>query len=152
MARSRLQHSWVGIGSKPILFSIGLTMKILFVFGLMCLATCCPFTGFCQDGNPISESGKKIAINVLFVGDADTERSKDFQTFLNQHFEEASFSDVSKYSGKAPAVHDVVILDSVEFEFGGLRDLPQDEGRPTILVSTFGGSMGSGWKLRTGWC
>ena len=88
---------------------------------------------------------------MLFAGDPGTERTKDFLAFLGQHFSQVRFADIKKHTRAGSAGHDVIILDSANFRTK-TREFSRDDGRPTILVGTFGGMLGMRWKLRTNWC
>ncbi len=104
-----------------------------------------------QDANLASVARDKIGIKVLFAGDPGTERTKDFLTFLGRHFSQVRFADIEQHAHAGSAGHDVIILDSANYRTK-TRGLSRDDGRPTILVGTFGGMLGSRWKLRTNWC
>ena len=105
----------------------------------------------CQDQKRASVRRDKIDIKVLFAGDPETERTKDFLAFLGRHFSQVRFADIEKHSNEGSAGHDVIILDSANYRTK-THGLSRDDGRPTILVGTFGGMLGSRWKLRTNWC
>jgi len=104
----------------------------------------------CQDVNRTSTGHDKLAIKVLFAGDPGTARTRDFLTFLRQHFTQVRFAEIEKHTHDASTGHDVIILDSANRT--KVPGLSRDDGRPTILIGTFGGYLGSRWRLRTNWC
>ncbi len=104
-----------------------------------------------QDQQSTSGLGEKIDLKVLFAGDPETTRTKDFVDFLGQHFSQVSFCEVSKYNEDDSTGHDVILLDSESFRTR-ISGLTKDGGRPTMLIGAFGGMTGSRLQVRTNYC
>lgn len=60
----------------------------------------------------------KIPLRILYAGMPDTERQKDFVTFLSLHFKEVRTTDVVSFKEEQAQGSDVVILDKDGIQWG----------------------------------
>ena len=86
-----------------------------------------------------------IDLKVLYAGDAKSERTADFRSFLEQHFATVGISDYLALKAADTKGYDVVILDWPDLpprnEKGFQRPaLESDYDRPTVLIG--GGTLG----------
>ena len=82
---------------------------------------------------------EKIPLKVLYVGLADTARTKSFKSLLDEHFTSVSFANYNTFQESATAGADVVILDKDGTEWKALEiSLSKEYSKPTITIGTPG--------------
>src|SRR5208283_905465 len=84
---------------------------------------------------------EKIALKILYTGQPDTQRAKDFAQFLGEHFTQVAVMDVAKFDPSQTSACDVVILDADpgSRDFAKLaKQLPANYSKPTVLQGPFG--------------
>lgn len=68
-----------------------------------------------QGAEAVEAAREKIALRVLYVGEPNTDREKDFVGFLEKHFTKVGKADLEKVEVKDAEGFDVVVMD-----YGGL--------------------------------
>ncbi len=104
-----------------------------------------------------AEVSGKIPLKILYVGVADTERSRDFVGFLSENFTEAKFANVRTFKEEHAKDSDVIILDKDGVEWGISRvDFPltnikfsEAYSKPTISMGIPGAFFTGEMKLKT---
>jgi hypothetical protein len=108
----------------------------------------------CVCGIARAAPAEKIALKILYMGQPDTPRAKDFTKFLEEHFAQVAVMDVAKFQASQTAPYDVVILDANPRarDLGTLAKLklPSDYSKPTVLQGIFGARVGTALDLRLG--
>jgi len=104
-------------------------------------------------------TGDKIPLKILYVGLVDTERQKDFVSFLSGNFAEVKSADLYAFKEEQTDGSDVVILDKDGIQWadrdGGkpLADyrVSNQYSRPTITLGIPGAFWTSRMGLKTGY-
>jgi len=123
----RLQHKFAAAGAAMV---------------LMCVCGIAP-----------AAPAEKLALKILYMGQPDTARAKDFVKFLEEHFTQVAVMDVAKFDPSQTSAYDVVILDSDPGSkaFAKLaKQLPANYSKPTVLQGPFGAHLASALDLRLG--
>jgi len=110
----------------------------------------------CLVGRPsvclAAESGGKIALRVLYVGNPGSDRAKDFVGLLEKHFAKVGTGDLQAFKEEQTRDFDVVVLDTGDLARNAPRpQLSTDYARPTITIGVAGAQLCSGLKLKTGY-
>ncbi|MHC4120229.1 MAG: hypothetical protein ACYSWO_22275 [Planctomycetota bacterium] len=97
----------------------------------------------------------KISLRVLYAGMPDTDRQKDFVSFLSRHFAKVESVDVMSFQPEQAAGSDVVILDKDGIQWrerGGNPlyeiGLPKSYNRATIALGTPGAFLYDRMRLK----
>lgn len=100
----------------------------------------------------------KISLRILYVGLPNTERQKDFISFLSRNFTEVKTTDLYTFKEQQTKDSDVVILDKDGIQWGSrggkpLRDLKVSNqySRPTISLGIPGAFWTDRMRLKTGY-
>lgn len=100
----------------------------------------------------------KIPLRILYVGLPDTERQKDFVSFLSKNFLEVKTADLYAFKEEQTEGSDVIILDKDGIQWGNeggrpLRDLrvSAQYSRPTISLGIPGAFWTDRMRLKTGY-
>lgn len=101
----------------------------------------------------------KIPLRILYVGLSNTERQKDFVSFLSQNFIEVKTADLYAFKEEQTEGSDVIILDKDGIQWGNegggkpLRDLrvSAQYSRPTISLGIPGAFWTDRMRLKTGY-
>ena len=100
----------------------------------------------------------KISLRILYVGLVNTERQKDFVSFLSRNFTEVKTADLYTFKEEQTNDSDVVILDKDGIQWGSrggkpLRDLKVSNqySRPTISLGIPGAFWTDRMRLKTGY-
>jgi len=100
----------------------------------------------------------KISLRILYVGLPNTERQKDFVSFLSRNFTEVKTADLYTFREEQTNDSDVVILDKDGILWGSeggrpLRDLKVSNqySRPTISLGIPGAFWTDRMRLKTGY-
>ncbi len=118
---------------------------------------------------PAAGAAEKANLSVLYAGNVDSPRARDFTSFLGQHFVKVTAVDLGKLRDADARGHDVVILDWTSIyprdKDGKLAEgdqapavsmpptvqLSRDFDRPTILIGAAGGQFSQGRDLKINW-
>jgi predicted small lipoprotein YifL len=100
----------------------------------------------------------KIRLRILYVGLPDTERQKDFVSFLSGNFIEVKTADLYTFKEEQTKDSDVIILDKDGIQWGSrggnpLRDLEVSVqySRPTLSLGIPGAFWTDRMRLKTGY-
>lgn len=104
-------------------------------------------------------TAEKIPLKILYVGIPDTERTKDFVTFLSANFAEVKTMNVGAFKEEETKDSDVVILDKDGVEWGSRGDTPplsalkvsDSYAKATMTLGIPGAFWTSGMRLKTGY-
>ncbi|MBN2182481.1 MAG: hypothetical protein JW715_11260 [Sedimentisphaerales bacterium] len=99
-----------------------------------------------------------IQLRILYVGLSNTDRQKDFVSFLSKNFKEVKTIDLYTFKEEQTKESDVVILDKDGIQWGSkggkpLRDLRVSDqySRPTISLGIPGAFWTDRMRLKTGY-
>ncbi len=100
----------------------------------------------------------EIPLRILYVGPPNTDRQKDFVSFLSKNFKEAKTADLYTFKEEQTKDSDVVILDKDGIQWGSrggkpLRDLKVSNqySRPTLSLGIPGAFWTDRMRLKTGY-
>ena len=104
-------------------------------------------------------AGDKIPLKILYVGLVNTERQKDFVSFLSENFQEVKTADLYTFKEEQTSNSDVIILDKDGIQWGNdgggkpLRDyiVSNRYSRPTISMGIPGAFWTDRMRLKTGY-
>jgi hypothetical protein len=103
-------------------------------------------------------AGDKIPLKILYVGLVNTERQKDFVSFLSDNFQEVKTADLYAFKEEQTNDSDVIILDKDGIQWAGRGGKPlwdlrvsNQYSRPTISMGIPGAFWTSGMRLKTGY-
>jgi len=104
-------------------------------------------------------AGGKIPLKILYVGLVNTERQKDFVSFLSNNFTEVKTADLYAFKEEQTNNSDVIILDKDGIQWAGrgdgkpLMDFPVSSqySRPTITLGIPGAFWTDRMRLKTGY-
>jgi hypothetical protein len=112
-------------------------------------------------------AGDKIDLKVLYAGNPDSPRTKDFVTYLSKHFTKVGETNYEKFKEEEAKAYDVIIFDwssiyprdkdgKLAKKFTGLNSpkaptLSSTFDRPAVLIGAAGGSMASPLGLKINW-
>lgn len=108
----------------------------------------------CEEATPAEG---KVNLRVLYVGEPDTDREKDFVGFLEKHFAKAGKADLEKVEAKDAEGFDVVIVDYSELTIKGnaivTPRMPFGRGysRPILTIGAAGALVCDSLGLKTGY-
>lgn len=92
------------------------------------------------------------SLRILYLGNPDSPRAKEFETFLKKHFATVTLAKRDGFTPAAAAGADVVLLDWSQSE-GDLAktDVPlgrfDDWTKPTVLLNHAGLLVAAHWQL-----
>jgi hypothetical protein len=114
-----------------------------------------------------ASADEKISLKILYAGDPGSERSKDFVSFLRQHFTEVAETNYEKVNADETKPFDVVVFDwssiyprdkdgKIKQPMTSLRSpkspsLPRSFDRPAVLIGAAGGFLAGKQRLKTDW-
>ena len=104
----------------------------------------------CASGVARADTTEKIALNILYMGEPESARAKDFAQFLGDHFTKVEVMDAANFDPAQTAPYDVVIFDPAAKQLARFAKLPADYSKPTVLEGPFGARAGSALGLRLG--
>ncbi len=99
----------------------------------------------------------KLALRIIYFGQPNSARQKDFVSFLGKHFDKVSAGDLNAFAPKDAAGYDVVLLDYDEVKVvGNTIQMPktpllENYSRPTLTLGATGALMCDRWRLKTGY-
>ena len=100
----------------------------------------------------------KIPLRILYVGLPDTERQKDFVSFLSVNFTQVKTAGLDTFTEEQTKDSDVIILDKDGIQWAGrggspLRDLQVSAqySRPTLSLGIPGAFWADRMRLKTGY-
>ena len=101
---------------------------------------------------------EEIPLRILYVGMPDTERQKDFVTFLSQNFTEVKTADLYTFREEQTKDCDVAILDKDGIQWGSEGGRPlmnfkvsKQYSRPTLSLGIPGAFWTDRMRLKTGY-
>ena len=107
---------------------------------------------------PEAPPGEKIPLKLLYVGLSDTDRAKDFTTFLSKHFTDVTSVDLYTFKEEQTQGSDVIILDKDGIQWGSDGGRPLSElkvsrayAKPTMSLGIPGAFWTSRMNLKTGY-
>ena len=107
---------------------------------------------------PEALPGEKLPLKILYVGLSDTDREKDFVSFLSRHFAEVKSMDLETFKEEKTQGSDVVILDKDGIQWGSDGGQPLSDYRvsnaytkPTVTLGIPGAFWASRMDLKTGY-
>jgi hypothetical protein len=103
--------------------------------------------------------GDKIPLKILYVGLVNTERHKDFVSFLSDNFTQVKSTDLYAFKEEQTKGSDVVILDKDGIQWAGRGDgkplmnypVSNQYSRPTITLGIPGAFWTDRMRLKTGY-
>ena len=99
-----------------------------------------------------SDASKKIDLKVLYVGHPDSDREKDFVSFLKQYFKDVKTGDLKEFKEEQTKGYDVIILDYDGEIFKSPRPkMSRTYNRPTVTVGVPGALICGSNSLKTGY-
>jgi hypothetical protein len=117
--------------------------------------------------NATASAAEKIDVKVLYAGKPNDARTKDFVSFLQQHFVRVGEADYEKFKPDEARDFDVVIFDwpsiyprdkdgKIAPKLTSLNSpkppkLPEDFTRPAILIGAAGASATAQLRLKINW-
>jgi hypothetical protein len=95
-------------------------------------------------------------LRVLYLGNADAPRAREFQAFLEQHFAKVSVAPRDGFDPAAVREADVVLLDWSQRDRGPNRLVsPLGErsawSKPTVLLGSAGLNLADCWAVKGSW-
>ena len=118
---------------------------------------------------PDAPAAEKANLKVLYAGNVDSPRAKDFTSFLEQHFVKVTPVHLGKLRDADAQGHDVVLIDWTSIyprdkdgkisrgdQAAGISmppaaQLSRDFDRPTVLIGAAGGQFSQGRDLKITW-
>ena len=95
---------------------------------------------------------EKIDLRVLYVGHPDSDREKDFVSFLERHFKKVETGDLQTFTGRNTTGSAIIILDYDGEVFKSPKpQLPRDYARATVTVGVAGALICDMQRLKTGY-
>ena len=116
-----------------------------------------------------AHAAEKANVKVLYAGNVDSPRAKDFTSFLAKHFVQVTPVDLRKLRDADAQGHDVVLVDwtsiyprdkdgkisrdkqAPSMSMPPAVQLSRDFDRPTILIGAAGGQFSQGRNLKIDW-
>ena len=105
----------------------------------------------------ITPAEGKVNLRVLYVGEPDTDREKDFVGFLEKHFAKVAKADLEKVEVKDGDGFDVVIVDYSGLTIKGnaivtpRMPFGRDYSRPVLTIGAAGALVCDSLGLKTGY-
>jgi hypothetical protein len=104
-------------------------------------------------------SDEKIPLKILYVGLVDTERQKDFVSFLSNNFTGVKSTNLYAFKEEQTKGSDVIILDKDGIQWAGRGDgkplmnypVSNQYTRPTISIGIPGAFWTDRMRLKTGY-
>jgi hypothetical protein len=123
--------------------------------GVVCLAILVGTT-FCQAVSQVEPTSANPQLNrglkILYAGRPDSDREKDFVSFLKQYFEVVQTGNLETFQESDTQGFDVTLLDWDRNEFEGPRPkISESFSRPLITLGVPGGMICNEWRLKTGY-
>jgi hypothetical protein len=119
--------------------------------------------------DPAAHAAEKANLKVLYAGNVDSPRAKDFTSFLDKHFATVTALDLGKFREGDAKEYDVILFDWTSIyprdkdgkiaygkEGPGLSMPPAprlsgDFDRPAILIGAAGGQVAGTLQLKINW-
>ena len=114
-----------------------------------------------------NDGAQRIEWKVLYAGNPDSERTKDFEGFLKEHFVRVGTTDYSAFRESEADGYDVVIFDwtsiyprdadgKIDYSRGSTSSpnppqLTREFSRPAILIGAGGGSLCNRLNIAINW-
>ena len=111
-----------------------------------------------QSQSPQTIVGDKIPLKILYVGLPDTERQKDFVSFLSRNFIEVKTTGLDTFTEEQTKDSDVIILDKDGIQWASRGGNPLSDlrvsaqySRPTLSLGIPGAFWTNRMRLKTGY-
>jgi hypothetical protein len=111
-----------------------------------------------QSQPPQKTTDDKISLRILYVRLPDTERQKDFVSFLSGNFTEVKTAGLDTFTEEQTRDSDVIILDKDGIQWGSRGGSPLSDlkvsaqySRPTLSLGIPGAFWTDGMRLKTGY-
>lgn len=114
-----------------------------------------------------ASGAETINLKVLYAGNPDSDRAKDFMAFLQKQFTKATLTDFTKFNENEAKDYDVVIFDwssiyprdkdgKITKGGGGIKSpsapvLSPNFARPTVLIGAAGGDVAGSRNIKINW-
>ena len=116
-----------------------------------------------------AHAAEKANLKVLYAGNVDSPRAKDFTSFLEKHFVQVTPVDLGKLRDADAQGHDVVLVDWTSIyprdKDGKITNddkspgitmppaprLSPDFDRPAVLIGAAGGQVSQGLQIKINW-
>jgi hypothetical protein len=99
-----------------------------------------------------NSASSKINLRILYAGQSDTDRAKDFVDFLSKHFKKVETTDYKSFTGKESDDFDVTVIDYDGVEFRAPQpNIPRQYTRATVTIGVPGAFLCSRLSLKTGY-
>ena len=92
-----------------------------------------------------------IPLRVLYAGNPDSERAKDFVSFLKKHFTQVTAGDYEKFKESDADGHDVIIFDWGQGRLPKAPRLSPSFNRAVVLISAAGERVAEPLKYNIDW-
>jgi len=89
-------------------------------------------------------TAEKIDLRILYVGQPDTERTKDFIEFLSKNFEKVGNIDKKTFNEHKTDEFDVIVIDEI-------INISREYLRATVTIGGAGTRVGDRLSLKTGY-
>lgn len=109
----------------------------------------------------------KLPLRILYAGNRDSDRAKDFAAFLDRHFTKVTVADLATFKPADAEDHHVVIFDwttiyprdkegKIDDSVGRISmpqvpQLTRTFSRPTVLIGAAGGQIAGSLQLKITW-
>jgi hypothetical protein len=118
---------------------------------------------------PAAPAAETADLRVLYAGNVDSPRGKDFLSFLAQHFAKVTPVELGKFREADAKGHDVVLFDWTSIyprdKDGKITNddkspgitmppaprLSPDFDRPAVLIGAAGGQVSQGLQIKINW-
>jgi hypothetical protein len=156
-----LEPRTTNVGFACILQDVGADLQVLAIMlarlrdlililtaGVFCWAWCQAAAG---------AEAAKIELSVVYYGQLQSARGKDFVSFLGQHFTKVAQRELTAFSAKESAAYDVAILDYDELKVVNnhiqMPPIPFDSSysRPMMTLGATGAMVCQRLRLKTGY-
>ncbi len=99
-----------------------------------------------------TEPSEKIQLRILYAGVQNTDRAKDFVSFLKTYFQQVETTDYNTFTGSRQSDFDVAIIDYDGADTSAPRlNISRQYARATVTMGVPGAFICSNLSLKTGY-
>jgi hypothetical protein len=118
-------------------------------------------------GVAAAPAAEPMKLKVLYAGNLESARAKDFTAFLEKHFAKVTAADLAKFQEADAKDQDVVVIDwtsiyprdksgKIDNAAGQMSMPPAPQlslayARPTVLIGAAGGQLAGSLQLKINW-